>query len=55
MIAIPEFEKCECGHSIMLHFVEDKSDKPIGCIIYGCYCETYQAKRGTVAGVEERG
>ena len=40
---MPDLEKCDCTHSIMLHYLKDDSDEYAKCIIVDCSCVEYKA------------
>lgn len=46
MIALPEMERCACGHSCLLHYCKEDSDGYAGCIITKCTCQEYKPDSG---------
>jgi hypothetical protein len=42
---IPEgVEKCECGHSCLLHYLKEDSDEYAACVLTDCHCIRYRPK-----------
>lgn len=40
-VILTGIEKCECGHSIVLHYLEEDSDEHAGCVFTLCNCKKY--------------